>query len=70
MNYIIKKLYDTLLSNISIYTKLDYIGKEEKHMLNQNITNGGLYKDWNFGVFRKLQTPPEIGSLRMISGEL
>ena len=43
-----KKLYDILLSNISIYTKLDYIGKEEKYMLNQNITNGGLYKDWNF----------------------
>jgi hypothetical protein len=43
-----KKLYDILLSNISIYTKLDYIGKEEKNMSNQNITNGGLYKDWNF----------------------
>lgn len=43
-----KKLYDILLSNISIYTKLDYISKEEKYMLNQNITNGGLYKDWNF----------------------
>jgi len=43
-----KKLYDILLSNISIYTKLDYISKEEKHIINQNITNGGLYKDWDF----------------------
>jgi hypothetical protein len=41
-------LYKLLLNpNINIYHKVDLVHKENNNSIAPNITNGGLYKDWD-----------------------